>query len=200
MPDLSVGLPYKKAKQAILEVVSGSPVPEDPIHAENTVEWVLKLTAEADDSLLLAALGHDIERSVQSRRVHKADYPSFDDFKAAHALNSADILADLLGMVGLDEAVVRETHRLVKLHEIGGDRRSDLLRDADSLSFFQVNLPFYFERNGKEKAVFRATWGYRRLSPEHRAKINLFHYDNPRIKRLIMEITRSSNRLETVIQ
>jgi len=195
MPDLPMGSPYGQARQVILDVVSASPVPEDPIHAENTVEWVLKLAPKADDSLLLAALGHDVERAVQSRRVQKADYPSFDDFKAAHALNSADILAHLLKMVDVDMAVIRETHRLVKLHEIGGDERSDLLRDADSLSFFQVNLPFYFERNGRDRTVFRATWGYRRLSPEHRGKMDLFQYKDHRIKRLIMEITGNSTEL-----
>lgn len=189
MPESPVSSVYKIAGQAIAYVISGSPVPEDPIHAKNTVEWVVSLFPEADDTLLVAALGHDIERAVRARRVHKSDYTSFDEFKAAHARNSADILADLLGTLGVKEDFIRETHRLVKLHETGGDDRSDLLRDADSLSFFQVNLPFYFQRNGIEKAVFRAEWGYRRLSAVYREKIRLFQYEDPRIDRLLKDIT-----------
>ncbi len=46
------------------------------------------------------------------------------------------------------EALTQEVHRLVCLHEVGGDLRSDLLKDADSLSYFDVNLPRYFERGG----------------------------------------------------
>jgi hypothetical protein len=53
---------------------------------------------------------------------------------------------------------------LVTLHEIGGDSRSDLLKDADSISFFEVNLPFYYKREGAEEAGRRCRWGYRRLS------------------------------------
>ena len=37
-----------------------------------------------------------------------------------------------------------EVSRLVEVHEVGGDPRSDLLKDADSISYFDVNLqPIY---------------------------------------------------------
>jgi hypothetical protein len=189
VPESPVSSVYEIAVQAVTDVISASPVPEDPIHAENTVEWVVSLFPEADDMLLVAALGHDIERAVRPRRVNKSDYASFDDFKAAHALNSADILADLLDTLDIKEDFIRETHRLVKLHETGGDDRSDLLKDADSLSFFQVNLPFYLQRNGIARTIFRAKWGYRRLSPAYREKIHSFQYEDPRIDRLLRDIT-----------
>ncbi len=48
-----------------------------------------------------------------------------------------------------DETLTRKVQRLVCLHEGGGgDLRSDLLKDADSLSYFDVNLLLYFERTG----------------------------------------------------
>jgi hypothetical protein len=58
-----------------------------------------------------------------------------------------------------DEALTREVHRLVCFHEAGGDPRSDLLRDADGISFFEVNLPHYFERNGGEETRRRLRVG-----------------------------------------
>ena len=49
-------------------------------------------------------------------------------------------------------------------------KRIDILRDADSISFFHVNLPYYFIRNGAEETKKRCSWGYRRLS-EHLQRI-----------------------------
>ncbi len=43
--------------------------------------------------------------------------------------------------------------------------RYDLLKDADRLSYLDVNLPLYFERNGWQETHRRCGWGYLRLSP-----------------------------------
>ena len=43
-------------KRKIEEVIKGSSVPEDPIHSKNTLEWLLKLKPDADESLKIAAL------------------------------------------------------------------------------------------------------------------------------------------------
>ncbi len=76
------------------------------------------------------------------------------------------MLGGLLRECGVgDETLTREVHRLVHLHEVGGDLRSDLLKDADSLSYFDVDLPLYFERNGWQETHGRCAWGYLRLSP-----------------------------------
>ena len=56
-------------KRKIEEVIKGSSVPEDPIHSKNTMEWLLKLMPDAGESLKIAALGHDIERAIEKRKV-----------------------------------------------------------------------------------------------------------------------------------
>ena len=38
------------AKEKIREAISKSNVPEDPIHAENTLKWVLYLKLDANDA------------------------------------------------------------------------------------------------------------------------------------------------------
>src|SRR5680860_1905457 len=48
------------AKQRIRLIIAGSHVPEDPCHADNTVEWLLRLEPDASETLQLAALAHDI--------------------------------------------------------------------------------------------------------------------------------------------
>ena len=157
------------ARREILEVISGSEVPEDFPHANNTLQWLLKLDPTADQALQIAALAHDIDRAATGRKVRREDFPDYDAFKAAHARNGAAILLEILAGCGVDPGLTAEACRLVEVHEVGGDPRSDLLKDADSLSYFDVNLPRYFEREGWEETRRRCAWGYLRLSGRARS-------------------------------
>jgi hypothetical protein len=174
----------------IRSIIEGSPVPEDLKHSANTLEWLLRLDPHADEALRIAAFGHDIERAVSSRRINKADFKSFDEFKAAHAMNSARILNEVLEECGVEKSMIEEVCRLVRLHEIGGDERSDLLKEADSLSFFEVNLPYYFARNTMEATFERGVWGYKRLTRKSRETIKKFKYADERLNILVQEIAR----------
>lgn len=176
------------AQQRIRSAISRSKVPEDPVHAESTLEWLLKLRPDADEALRLAALGHDIERAVETRRVRKSRFRTFDEFKAAHASNSAEILRSLLEECRVTERVTTEVCRLVRLHETGGDERSDILKNADSLSYFQDNLPLYYARNGREETKRRAAWGYARLSPELRRIVARFRFESDDLNTLLQEV------------
>lgn len=176
------------ALERIGSIIAGSPVPEDPIHSTNTLEWLLKLAPHAGEALRIAAIGHDIDRAVIGRRVNKADFSDFDGFKAAHARNSAEILKEILEECGVDRSVREEVCRLVCLHETGGDESSDLLKVADSLSFFEVNLTHYRARHNREATFRRCLWGYKRLSPESREVVKKFTYADARLNVLIQEI------------
>jgi hypothetical protein len=167
-----------QVRARIGELVVGSAVPEDPRHSTNTLEWLLKFEPEADEALQLAALGHDIDRAVGASKVLRADFSDYDDFKAAHAKHSAEMLLEILQQCGVgDRTLADELYRLVCAHEVGGDTRSDLLVDADSLSYFDVNLPLYRDRNSPEETLRRCVWGYRRLS--ERARIFAAHLHPP---------------------
>jgi len=154
------------AKRKIRAVISKSGVPEDPVHAENVLDWVLKLRSDADEALQIAALSHDIDRADERRRVRRTDFKDYNAFKAAHANNSAKILKEILHDCHMEQSIIDEACRLVERHEVGGDLRSDLLKDADSISYFEVNLPLYFQREGYEETLKRCIWGYHRLSPK----------------------------------
>jgi hypothetical protein len=177
-----------QAVRRIQSVIRSSPIPEDPVHSLNTLDWILRLAPAADEALRISALGHDIERAVSSRRINKADFNDFDEFKAAHAENSARILKEVLEECCVEKSVTEEVFRLVCLHETGGDEWSDLLKDADSLSFFQINLPYYFARQGTEATLRRGIWGYKRLSPESRVVVKGFTCADARVNALIQEI------------
>ena len=66
------------AKQSIRAIISGSGVPEDPLHAENTLGWLLKLDPGADQALQIAALAHDIERAVEAQKVRREDFKDYN--------------------------------------------------------------------------------------------------------------------------
>ena len=161
--------PLAHVRVRISELIAGSAVPEDPRHSTNTLEWLLKFDPDADEALQLAALGHDIDRAVETSKVLRADFSDYDDFKAAHAKHSAEMLLEILQQCGVgDRMLADELYRLVCVHEVGGDARSDLLMDADSLSYFEVNLPLYRDRNSREETLRRCVWGFQRLSQSAR--------------------------------
>jgi len=174
-------------KKKIREIVARSTVPEDPAHSRNTLAWLLKLKPDADDALQIAALGHDIERSLEKRKVRCADFTNFDEFKVAHARNSAEILRKIMLECGVQDHIIEDVYRLVCRHETGGDQRADLIRDADSISFFEVNLPLYFERSSLEETKRRCIWGYKRLSAEVKPHVLTLSYCNRKLNSLVKQ-------------
>jgi len=167
-------------------IIKKSQVPEDPIHSKNTLEWLLKLKPDADDALKIAALGHDIERAIAERKVRREDYKDYDEFKEAHASNSATILAEMLKECNISKKLVDDVVFLVCHHETGGTRRVDILRDADSISFFHVNLPYYFLRNGIEETKRRCLWGYKKLPKNMQEVVVKFNYNDKELESLVM--------------
>jgi hypothetical protein len=182
----------ERAKQDIRAIIAGSKVPEDPRHAENALEWLLRLDPKADQALQIAALAHDIDRAVEARKVRRSDYDDYDAFKAAHARNGAKILRTLLDSCGIAKSITEEACRLVAAHEVGGDPRSNLLKEADSISFFSVNMPLYYQREGWEETKRRCVWGYRRLSARTKEIVKGMTYEDKMLTRLLKEAIREA--------
>lgn len=172
-------------KRKIEEIIKKSPVSEDPIHSKNTLEWLLKLKPDADEALRIAALGHDIERAIEERKVRREDYKNYDEFKDAHASNSAKVLTEIMEACKIDKKIADDIFFLVCHHETGGSERVDILRDADSISFFQVNVPDYFIRNGVEETKKRYLWGYRKLPDNLKRVVAEFDYQNKELESLV---------------
>ena len=81
-------------------------------------------------------------------------------------------------------------------HERGenreGDPRTDLLKDADAISYFDVNLSLYYERNGWEETLRRCEWGYRRLSVRMRKVVEHMSYENQELNALLAQAIRAA--------
>lgn len=175
------------AKQKIRAIISKSSVPEDTIHAENVLEWILKLKPDADEALQIAALAHDLDRADERRKIQRSNFNDYNQFKAAHAHNSTTILKEILHECQVEQSIIDEACRLVNRHEIGGDPRSDLLKDADSISYFEVNMPLYVQREGYEETLKRCIWGYHRLSPKMKEICQNITYSHDSLDKILKE-------------
>ena len=175
------------AKQRIRAIIAKSSVPEDPGHADNVLEWLLKLKPDADQALQLAALAHDIDRADDQTKIKRADFNNYDQFKATHAQHSATILKEILHQCQVEPSIINNACQLVEKHEIGGDTRSDLLKDADSISYFSVNMPLYFQREGYEETLKRCIWGYQRLSSKMREVCQNITYSHDILNQILKE-------------
>ncbi len=180
------------AKKKSRAVIGGSRVPEDPRHAENTLDWLLKLRPDADEALQIAALGHDIERALEVREVIRADYSDYEIYKVAHARMSAEILRAIMKDCGAPPAMANEVYLLVYRHETGGDPRADLIKNVDSISYFHVNLPLYFQREGWDETKRRCIWGYGRLSARGKKIIESMTYADEKLTELLQEAIREA--------
>jgi hypothetical protein len=183
----------EKAKKKILEIIAGSNVAEDPLHAENTLKKLLKLEPKADQAMQIAALAHDIERAVGKQKIKRKDYEDFEQFKQAHADNSAKILWKILEKCRVKGSITKEACRLVENHEKGGDANSNLLKDADSISFFEVNLTHYYKREGSEETRRRAAWGYLRISKHRRNIVRSITYEDKNITELVKQVIKQTD-------
>jgi hypothetical protein len=182
------------AKQKIRAVIAGSAVPEDPHHADNTLEWLVRLEPDAGEALQLAALAHDIDRAIEAGKVRRADFDDYDAFKAAHARHSAELLRPILTACNVARDIVDEACRLVEVHEVGCDPDADLLKDADSISYFDVNLSLYYQREGWAETKRRSSWGYRRLSARARKIVENIDYEEVTMIRLLREVIHEDIR------
>jgi len=176
-------------KREILSIIDRSPVEEDPAHARNTFEWVKRLDPACSPAMEIAALGHDIDRAIPERKVRREDFQDYDSFKKAHAENSARILREIMEKCRIeDETFINRVVELVEKHEFGGTPEADILKDADGISFFDVNLPLYYKRNGYDETLRRCTWSYRRLSERTRKIVKNLPFRDQDIKEIVQKI------------
>ncbi len=181
---------FKKAKAEIEATIKKSPIVSDFTHANKTLQWLLVLKPDADEALQLAALAHDIERGVTGiTDSNLKDMNSYDKRRGEHSERSADFSAEILKKHGFDEEFINRVVDFIKKHEIGGDEESNVLKDADSIAYFDYNIPGYLKRNGLEKARFKIKYMFERVSsPKAKEIIVNLNSKDPKTKRLVEEM------------
>ena len=119
-------------------------------------KWIKVTYPQADDALIIAAVGHDIERAfpLEDGEV-KPEKKTWDDpeYLAWHGKRSARYLGSFLTNNGANEDLVKRVMSLVENHDAGGDEEKDALRDADSISFLQNNEDLFMDGLKEGKTV-----------------------------------------------
>ncbi|MFQ6070040.1 MAG: DUF4202 family protein [Candidatus Aminicenantales bacterium] len=184
---------HKKVEAEIEKIILDSDIPEDYAHALDVREWVLKFKPDADWALRFAAFAHDVERALPERKVRRSDFLDYDSFKKAHAKNSARIVDEIFSTYPIDQSEKEKILRLIEYHEIGPDQDPELvfLRDADSLSFFKLNLSLYAQRHSEEEVLFRMKWGFQRLSEKGKKMLKDFHYEDEKLSKYLKLVINS---------
>lgn len=171
---------FALVKQEIERILPSSPLDFELNHAQATLNWTLRLKPDADEALQIAALAHDMERAItgmQETFILK-NLINIDDLQKQHALRSAKIISNLLKKYEYDEATIKKVYDLVAKHEIGGGEEADILRDANSIAFFDGNADSYFNMNGPEKTKQKLRWMYQRLSPKAKLIVKKIKFKN----------------------
>ena len=110
-------------------------------HLARTGDWLFALDPDADEPLIIAALTHDMERTVPGGPVLDMARTPWDDpeYNAAHCARSAEVVARWLVDRGASNRFVDGVHRPILEHEFGGSPEGDLVQAADSISFLETN-------------------------------------------------------------
>lgn len=113
----------------------------DREHLTRAGDWMLAIAPEAPEYLVLAALSHDLERSVPGGPKLDMAVDPWDsvEYNEAHTGRSADLVPGMLAEHGASDAVCEAVRQPIREHEFGGGPEGDLMQAADSLSFLETN-------------------------------------------------------------
>jgi len=169
---------YNEAEQFVFDSFNKADKPSQIKHFVQTVHWLKVLSPEADEALLVAAIAHDIERAYRQKDVlEKKTSAGFTsvEFYRPHEERGAEIIAGFLKHQKVDDGFIERVKMLVSRHEEGGNDDQNLLKDADSVSFFETNVPLFLDKKsleiGKEKVKEKFDWMYNRITSEKAKQI-----------------------------
>lgn len=180
-------------KEEIESILPKSPLDFELTHANLVLKWVCKLKPEADESLKIAALSHDIDRAITGiTEKDLKDFSQINEFKKEHSIRSAKFICDMLIKHKYSPEVIEKIKHLVENHEFGGDTETNILTDADSLAYFDYNIPSYLKRNGKERTKEKIKFMYNRLSEKAKDLVKEIKYTNEEISELVNIVIKSN--------
>ncbi|MBW2993145.1 DUF4202 domain-containing protein [Candidatus Woesearchaeota archaeon] len=172
MPNL-----YKKVEKFVVDSFTKPNKVYQIKHFLRTAYWIKKLKPNADESLQIAAVAHDIERALRREDMHKKKLKGYagKEFLRPHQERGAEIIGDFLKKQGADKKLINKVKMLISRHEEGGNKEQNLLKDADSISFFENNVSFFLTEKvpevGKAKVKEKFDWMFSRITSRKAKKI-----------------------------
>lgn len=176
---------YNKVEKFVFDSFNAIGKPDETQHFIRTVHWLKELVPNPDEALCVAAVAHDIERAFRKRDVidQKISLGFLDvNFLRPHEERGAEIIADFLERENVDGVCIERVKMLVSRHEEGGTDDQNILRDADSISFLEVNTLSFIKNAltevGMEKVKQKIDWMYDRITSEHARRIARPFYED----------------------
>lgn len=149
-------------------------------HFERTIYWTVQLKHDADLAMQIAAYAHDIERSFVNAEKSKKLEESADGFKdegilQSHQEEGAKVIYEYLVNHGQSIKLAEKVKHLISKHEVGGDEEQNILKDADSISYFECNAEGFIAKfkplYGIEKVKSKLIWMFERITSDKAKKI-----------------------------
>jgi hypothetical protein len=147
-------------------------------HFERTIYWLKILNPKADEAMEIAAYAHDISRAF--RKTNSAETfrdKELDDREIIkeHQEKGAKIITAFLKEKHYNVKDIDRIYKMVSKHEWGGDLESDLIKDADSISYLELNAPKHAQKLalilGKEKIRRKIDWMFNRITSKEAKKL-----------------------------
>ncbi len=144
-------------------------------HFERTVYWLQQIKPDADESMLIAAYAHDIHRAFYGEPeadFYKDKELNDKNYLIEHQEKGAEVVANFLRKNYYPEAEIKRVAEMVRLHEFGGTEEADVIKDADSVSYFEINALRHLEKFkllGPDKIKRKFDFMYNRITSD-RAK------------------------------
>ena len=175
---------YNAAEKFIIDSFNKANKSSEIKHFLRTTHWLKELRPDADEALLVSAVAHDIERAYRQKDIFKkmvnAGYTDIE-FYRLHEERSAEIIADFLKHQNADASFIERVKMLVSRHEDGGNDDQNLLKDADSLSFFENNVDRFVNEKvnetNKDKVKEKFDWMFYRINSEKAKQIAQPYYE-----------------------
>ena len=139
-------------------------------HFEKTIYWVKQLEPQASEAMFIAAYSHDIARAYSNEPITKFQHIEMNDpeYLKVHQEQGAQIMKEFLLKHDYDQ--IELVYTMIRYHEVGGTPEADLLMDADSISYLEVNAPIHAEKFvpilGREKVRRKIEWMFHRISTD----------------------------------
>ena len=181
---------FQQIEKEIDAITKKSPIKTDNSHSKNVLSWVLKFNPQADLALKISALGHDIDRSFPELQLKREKFSAYEEYKKAHAKNSAIIIDRIAAKWELNDRIRAKINNLIENHEIGGAGDLRDLNDADGIAFFTDDVLDFYISSSKHSLNFRKKiyYSYKRLSKRTKKIVKGMKFRNKEIDSIIREV------------
>jgi serine/threonine protein kinase len=172
---------YRSLKERVMQEIANT-APSDYLnpHLPDTEVKLLGFEPGATYAERLAAFIHDYER-VSGRSTKKSKDEDYSTYKRRHAARCARTVEDILLEIGADKEFIREATLLIRYHDHLNlpktfqeyHRGIERIRDADSLSFFDVVVDEYLDqhKDDPERIKIKVRFMYEKMTGKGKKRV-----------------------------